>query len=125
MRLGSPSLVRTSAALFPTALLTATLLICCRLRGVSAMGGKNKGGVKEKRDGMQKVNRELTLVELEAEIRGRAQAGVVDGFPLQVVSGVHVSPKLHQELNQVNVFHFGCMVKGCLMELGGVHVCPC
>lgn len=73
---------------------------------------------------MQKVNWKLTLVELEAEIRGRAQAGVVDGFSVQVVSGVHISPKLNQELNQVDVFHFGCMVKGRLMELGGVHVCP-
>lgn len=35
MRLGKPSLEKTSHALFPRAPLTATLLICCRLRGVS------------------------------------------------------------------------------------------
>lgn len=73
---------------------------------------------------MQKANWELTLVELEAEVRGRAQAGVVDGLSMQVVSGVDVAPKLHQELDQVDVFHFGCMVEGRLMELGGVHVRP-
>lgn len=35
MRLGKPSLETTSRALVPRATLTATLLICCRLRGVS------------------------------------------------------------------------------------------
>lgn len=35
MRLGRPSLETTLHALVPSALLTATLLICCRLRGVS------------------------------------------------------------------------------------------
>lgn len=35
MRLGKLSLETTSSALVPRALLTATLLTCCRLRGVS------------------------------------------------------------------------------------------
>lgn len=70
-------------------------------------------------------NWELTLIELEAEIRGRSHVGVVDGFSFQVISGVHVSPKLNQELDQINVFNFGCVVKRRLMQLGGIHVCPC
>lgn len=44
MRLGKPSLENTSHALFPRALLTTTLLICCRLRGVS-MEEKTTGDI--------------------------------------------------------------------------------
>lgn len=66
-------------------------------------------------DEVRTLNWELTLIELEAEIWGRAHAGVVDGFSFQVISGVHISPKLNQELDQINVFDFGCVVKRRLM----------
>lgn len=83
MRLGKPSLETYSHALFPRAPLTATLLICCRLRGVSMEEEVNHkherlGSVQQEQRGAH--IRQLTLIELEAEVRGGSHAGVVDRF---------------------------------------------
>lgn len=66
----------------------------------------------------------LTLIKLKAEIRRRSKTGVVDRFFVQVISGVHIPPKLHKQLNHVNVLRFSCMMKGRLMQLGSIHICP-
>lgn len=66
-------------------------------------------------DGNKTLNEQLTFIELEAEIRRRTPTGVVDGFLVQVIPGVNISSKLHEKLNQVDVFGFGCVMKGRFM----------
>lgn len=123
MRVGKPSLETTPRALVPRALLKATLLSCCRLRGVST---------KEKDHHVTYLQlllhigtgSTLTFEELQAAVRGRAHTRVVNGFFVQVISSIHVPAELHKKLYQIGVLCFSCMMKSHLMELGSVHICP-
>lgn len=66
-------------------------------------------------DSNNTLNEQLTFIELKAEIRRRTPTGVVDGFLVQVIPGVNISSELHKKLNQVDVFVFGCVMKGCFV----------
>lgn len=128
MRLGKSSWETTPRALIPRDSLRATLLICCRLRGVSEEEKFKQTTVNlcHYLSAILKINTciTLTLIELQAEISWRSQVGVVDWFFVQVISGIHIPPKLYQQLNQIHILCFGCVVKRCLVKLGSVYICP-
>lgn len=64
----------------------------------------------------------LTLVALKAECCSRARAGVVDRLFAKVISGKHVSPKLNQELNHLQIVCFSSVMKRRLMNLCSVYI---
>lgn len=128
MLLGKRRSEMTSRALAPRVLLKATLLSCCRLRGVSEERQTNtrclifaKTLALLKKRAIRVTTR--TFIELEAEVRGRSHAGVVDGLLVEVVSSKQVSPELNKQLYQISVLGFGCVMKSRLVELGSIHVC--
>ncbi|MEQ2267733.1 hypothetical protein XENORESO_009757 [Xenotaenia resolanae] len=103
MLLGKCSSEMTLCALVPRLLLQATLLSCCRLRGVSEEGKTNTrclifakalGLLKERAVHVST----RTFIELEAEVRGRSHAGVMDGLLVEVVSSKNVTPELNKQL---------------------------
>lgn len=68
---------------------------------------------------------ELAFIKLEAGVSWRPGCSVVDGFSAQVVAGVHVSSKRHQQLDHVKHVASSCVVQGRLVELHRVDLGTC
>lgn len=65
----------------------------------------------------------ITFIELEAERCCRTRTGVMDRLFAKVISGKYVTPKLHQELDHLQVVCFSSMVEGRLMNLCSIYIC--
>lgn len=64
----------------------------------------------------------LTFIELEADRRSRASAGVMDWLFPEVIPGKDVTPKLHQQLDHFQIVCFSSVVEGRLMNLCSIYI---
>lgn len=68
---------------------------------------------------------EITFIKLEAGVRGRGRHRVVEWLLSEIVTGVHVGSKFHQQLDHVHHVGSSGVVQSRLMKIHWIHIGTC